>query len=146
MGAMNESFVSVHNALDHAIIREGEFLSLQKRLEERESHIKPLKVLERNEAAEISKLKEEVKRLEGKLRSHDQGIEALMVDRAVLINQVMSWEAEAITTRDSFKEAELLRSENIANVVDEALAKFKSSNEFYALLKKDHDTGFDAGV
>ena len=42
---------------------------------------------------EISKLKKEVKRLEGELRSRDQGIEALMVERADLIDQVMSWEA-----------------------------------------------------
>ena len=58
----------------------------------------------------------------------------------------MSWEAEAITTKDSLKEAELSRGEDIANAVDEAMAKFKSSNEFVVLLKKDHDTRFDAGV
>ena len=40
----------------------------------------------------------------------------------------MSWEAEVITAWDSLKEAELSRSEDIANVVDEALAKFKSSH------------------
>ena len=39
---------------------------------------------------EISKLKEEVKRLEGELRSHDLEIEALMVERVDLVNQVMS--------------------------------------------------------
>ena len=91
-------------------------------------------------------MKEEVKRLEGKLRSHDQGIEALVAKIVDLVNQVMSWEAEAITARDSLKEAELSRSEDIANAVDEALAKFKSSNEFSTILKKDHDTGFDADV
>ena len=58
----------------------------------------------------------------------------------------MSWEVEAITSRDSLKEAELSRREDIANVVDETLAKFKSSDEFVALLKKDHDTGFEARV
>ena len=94
----------------------------------------------------ISTLKDEVKRLEGKLKSYDQGIEALMVKRADLIDQVMSWEAEAITVRDSLKEAELSRSEDIANAVDKALAKFKSSKDFFALLKKDHDTGFDTKV
>ena len=38
------------------------------------------------------------------------------------------------------------RSEDSSNAVDEALSKFKSSNEFATLLKKDHDTGFDDGV
>ena len=71
MGAMNESFVLMYNALDHALIKEGELQSLQTRLKEKEGHIKKLEVLEGNQAVEISKLKEEVKRLEGKLRSHD---------------------------------------------------------------------------
>ena len=91
-------------------------------------------------------MKEEVKRLEGELRSRDQGIEALVAKIVDLVNQVMSWEAEAITARDSLKKAELSRSEDIANAVDEALAKFKSSNEFSTTLKKDHDTRFDARV
>ena len=39
-----------------------------------------------------------------------------------------------------------MRGLDIANEVDKALVKFKSSNEFVALLKKDHDTGFDVGV
>ena len=39
---------------------------------------------------EISKLKEKVKRLEGELRNHDQGIEALMAERADFVDQVMS--------------------------------------------------------
>ena len=58
----------------------------------------------------------------------------------------MSWEAEAIIARDSFKEAELSRSEDIVNTVDETLAKFKSSDKFSNLLKKDYETGFNAGV
>ena len=58
----------------------------------------------------------------------------------------MSWEAEAITVRDSLKEAELSKGEDISNVIDKALAKFKSSDEFVALLKKDHDIGFDVKV
>ena len=35
---------------------------------------------------------------------------------------------------------------DIANEVDEALAKFRSSDEFTTLLMKDHDAGFNAGV
>ena len=51
-----------------------------------------------------------------------------------------------IATMDSFKEVELTRGVDIVNVVDKALAKFKGLYEFVALLKKDHDTGFDIGV
>ena len=58
----------------------------------------------------------------------------------------MHWEAEATTAKDFLKEAEFTRGLDIANVVDEALAKFKSSDEFTAHLKKDHDAGFDARV
>ena len=69
-----------------------------------------------------------------------------MTGRADLVDQVMSWEAEAITTRYSLDEAKLSMSEDITNPIDKALAKFKSSEEFFALLKKDHNTRFDAGV
>ena len=69
-----------------------------------------------------------------------------MGERANLVDQVMSWEAEAIIASDSLKEAELSRNEDIVNMVDEALGKFNSSDEFAAFLKKDHDTGFDAKV
>ena len=97
-------------------------------------------MLEGNLVVEISKLNEKVKRPEGELRSLVQGMEALIVEKANLVDQVMSWEVEVINARDSLKEAELSRSEDIANEVDEALAKFKSSDEFVALLKEDHDT------
>ena len=60
---MNESFISVHNDLDRASIREGEIQSLQTRLEEKEGHIRKLVVLEGNQLVEISNLKKEVKRL-----------------------------------------------------------------------------------
>ena len=71
MGAMNESFILVYDAPVRASMTGGELQSLQIRLEEREGHIKRLEVLEGNQVMEISKLKEEVKRLEGKLRSLD---------------------------------------------------------------------------
>ena len=44
------------------------------------------------------------------------------------------------------KEVEFTRGLNITNAVDEALAKFKNLEKFAALLKKDHDAGFDARV
>ena len=49
MGAMNESFVSVHDAFDCASIREGELQSLQTRLEKKEGHVRKLEVLEGNQ-------------------------------------------------------------------------------------------------
>ena len=48
MGVMNQSFILVHEALDHALTREGEFQSFQTRLKEREGHIGQLEVLEGN--------------------------------------------------------------------------------------------------
>ena len=86
MGAMNESFVSVHDALDRASNKKGEIQSLQTRLEEKKGHIRKLDMLEGNQAMEIFKLKEEVKRLEYELRSHDHRMEALMAERANLID------------------------------------------------------------
>ena len=66
-----------------------------------------------------------------------------MAERTDLVNQVMKWKGEAIATKDSLKEAELSRGVDITNAIDEVLGKFKSSDEFAILLKKDHDTGFD---
>ena len=125
---------------------EGEFQFLQLRLEERVGHIRQLETLKGNSAVEISKLKKEVKRLEGELRSCDQGMETLMAERVDVVNQVMTWEAKAIAAKDSLKEGELMRDFDTAKVIDEALVEFKSSDEFATLLKKDHDTGFDTGV
>ena len=84
---------------------------------------------------EISKLKEEVKRLE--LKSRDLGMETLMAEKADIICQVMHWEAESIAAKDSLKKSEYTRGLDIANVVDEDMAKFKSSDEFTILLKKE---------
>ena len=56
---------------------------------------------------------------------------------------------EVIATKDFIKEAELTKGLDITNEVNEAneaLTKFKNPDEFVALLKKDHDTGFDVGV
>ena len=69
-----------------------------------------------------------------------------MAERADLVDQVMSWEAEAITAKDSLMEVELSGGKDITNAVDVALAIFKSLDVFAMLLKKNHDIGFDAGV
>ena len=58
----------------------------------------------------------------------------------------MNWEVEAIAAKDFLKEVEVTKGLDITNEIDEALAKFKNSDEFVALLKKDHDAGFDAKV
>ena len=44
-----------------------------------------MEVLEGKQAVEISKLKEEVKRLEGELKNRDQGMETLMAEKANLV-------------------------------------------------------------
>ena len=90
-------------------------------------------------------MKEEVKKLEGELKSCDQGIETLMAEMTDLVHHVMSWEAEAIAAKDFLKKAKFMRDLDIAIVVDEALDKFKNSDEFVALLKKDYDARFDIG-
>ena len=51
-----------------------------------------------------------------------------------------------MTAKEFLKEAECTRGLDIANVVDEIVAKFKNSDEFTTLLKKDHDAGFDVGL
>ena len=56
---------------------------------------------------EISKLKEEVERLEGEQRSRDQGMETLMAEWADLINQDMNWEVETITAKDLLRRLSL---------------------------------------
>ena len=65
MGAMIESFVLVHEALDRASTREGEFQSLQTRLEKMEGHIRQLEVLKGNLIMEISKLRRRSRRSRG---------------------------------------------------------------------------------
>ena len=69
-----------------------------------------MEVFEGNQAVEISKLKEKVKRLDGELKSCNQGIETLMVEMADLIHQVMHWEAEALAPRISLKRLSLRRA------------------------------------
>ena len=58
----------------------------------------------------------------------------------------MNWEAEAIAAKDFLQEVELTRGLDIANAVDKALVKFKNSDEFIALVKKNHNSRFDARV
>ena len=85
---MNESFILMHDALDRASNKEGELQSLQTRLEEREGHIRQLEVLEGNQEVEISKLKEEVNTLKGEMSSCNQGMEALMEERADFVDHL----------------------------------------------------------
>ena len=44
------------------------------------------------------------------------------------------------------KEAKLMRDVEVANAVAEVVVKFKESEEFTALLKKDYHNGYDVGV
>lgn len=56
---------------------------------------------------EVKRLKGKVRRLEDDVRSYDQGMQTLMVERADLINQVMHWEAEAYLPRISSRRLNL---------------------------------------
>ena len=67
-----------------------------------------------------------------------------MVERTDLVIQVMHWEADATATKDFLQEAKFTRGLDIANTVNKALAKFKRSDEFTALLKKVHDAEVEA--
>ena len=51
-----------------------------------------------------------------------------------------------MAAKDFLKEADFSRGLNTTNAVDEGLAKIENFDEFTALLKKDHDVGFDARV
>ena len=66
MRTMNELFILVHEALDCASIREREFQCLQTRLEEKGRSHQALEILQGNQAVEISKLKNEVKKSAGR--------------------------------------------------------------------------------
>ena len=68
------------------------------------------------------------------------------MERANLVDEVMSWEVEVITVKESLKEAGISMSKDVANAVDDTFAKFKGSKEFATLFKKDHDTRFDIRV
>ena len=80
------------------------------------------------------------------MRGRDQNIEALASERANLIEQVQTQEVEALSAKESFKEAKFTRDVEVASAVAEAIVKFKVSKEFITLLKKDYHNGYDVGV
>ena len=48
--------------------------------------------------------------------------------------------------KELLKEAEFMRDVELASTVAKAIIKFKGSEEFTALLKKDYHNGYDVGV
>ena len=88
---------------------------------------------------ELSKLREENKKLEGKLRSHDERIEALAGNNAELTGKVATFEARAWAAKEYLKEAKVAKDAEITRAVKEAMVRFKQSEEFTALLKKEHE-------
>ena len=46
-----------------------------------------------------------------------------------------------MSAKESLKEAEFMRDVEVANAVAEAIVKFKKSEEFIALVKKDYHNG-----
>ena len=70
----------------------------------------------------------------------------MTLKRADLIEQVQTREAETLSANESLKEAEFMRDVKVASVVAETVVKFKESEEFTALLKKDYHNDYDIGV
>ena len=103
-------------------------------------------MLEGTQVVEISRLKEKVSQLEDELKRYDQKIETLTSEKAGLIEQVQTQEAEAFSANESLKEAEFIRDVEMASEVAEAIVKFKELEEFTILLKKDYNNGYDVGV
>ena len=95
---------------------------------------------------DIFQLKERISKREDELKGCRERIEALIIDRANLIEQVATREVEALSARELLKEAECMRDVEVASVVAKAVVKFKESEGFTALLKKDYHNGYDVGV
>ena len=51
-----------------------------------------------------------------------------------------------MSAKESLKEAKFMRDIEVASAVTEAVVKFKESEEFIALLKKDYHNGYDVRV
>ena len=70
----------------------------------------------------------------------------MTTERADLIRQILTREVEALSTRESLKDAEFMKDVEVASVVAEAIVKFKESEGFTVLLKKDYHNGYDVQV
>ena len=104
-----------------------------------------MEAIEVVQVEELSRLKEENKKLEGELRSRDERIKALADNNADLIDKVATFEAKSQAAEEYLKEAKLARDTKITRAAEEAVLKFKQFEEFTALLKKEHDAGYDMG-
>ena len=103
-------------------------------------------MLEETQAVEISQLKERISKLKDELKGHGEKIEALTIEKADLIGQVATQEGEALSAKELLKETEFMKDVKVASVVVEVVVKFKDSEEFTTLLKKDYHNGYDVGV
>ena len=101
------------------------------------------------EAAEVSQVKEfareEKDKLEGELRAHQVRLETLASDNVVLTSKVATLEARAWAVEERLAQEEFTRDTYIREAVEEAVAKFKRSDKFTALLKSEHDVGYEVG-
>ena len=145
MATMNKSYMSMYDTIDQAMITERQLESTLLKLKENEDLIKRMEAIEISQAEELSRLREENNKLENGLRSCDEKIEALVGYNTNLIDKVINFEAKAWAAQEYLKEVELGRNEDIKRAVEEAVVKFKYFEEFIALLKKEHDVGYDVG-
>ena len=103
-------------------------------------------MLEGTQAVGISQLKERVSKLDDELKGCDKKIEALTSERVDLIRHVQTREAEVLSARELLKEVEFMRDVEVARAVAEAVVKFKESEEFTTLLKKDYHNDYNVKV
>ena len=146
MAAMNKSYMSMYDTIDQATITKGQLQSTLLKLKENEDLIKRMEAIKVAQVEELFRLRKENKKLKGELRSRDKRIETLGSNTADLIDKVMNVEARAWAIEEYLKEAELARDDEIARAAEEAVVTFKQSEEFVALLKKEHDEGYDIDI
>ena len=94
---------------------------------------------------EHTRLRKENGKLEGKLRGHQERLETLTIDNAILTGKVSTFEAKAWAAEERLKEVEFARDVDVGEAGEEAMAKFRRSEEFFVFLKAEHDVGYATG-
>ena len=115
------------------------------KLKENEELFKQTEAIEAAQVEELSRLREEKEKLEGELRSCHKRVETLANDNTILTSKVTTLESRARAAEEQLKEVEFERDAKIEKAANEAIAKFKQSEEFAALLEVERDAGRDAG-
>ena len=86
----------MYETINQAIITKGQLQSTLSKLKENEDLIKRMEAIEVAQVEELSRLREENRKLEGKLRSRDERIETLVIDNVDLTDKVANFEVRAL--------------------------------------------------